>query len=558
MLARRTRHYMEEENDLIGKQIGNYRLIEEIASGAFGTVYRAHHYILTSRIVALKMLHVHLPARERARFIQEAQFLESLRHRHILSVVDIGFDDGRPYLASVYAPGGSLRQRLDQKRLLSWDETHIILTQVGEALCYAHQQNIVHCDLKPENILFNAEGEAVLADFGIATVLSTMSVKQLADMEGTPAYMAPEQFHGQVSKEVDQYALGCIAYEMVTGQRLFTAPNLVAMCIKHETEQPVPPRQINAQVAVHVQEAILKALAKHRSDRHKDVAAFLSALQTSMSSSLSPSISSENITIPSSPKQKGNNDHSLYRQAMEWLRFKLLAGINIRKIRATLKRIVAQNVQNKTPHSPQTTKQAWLTSGNALFNLKRYEEALFAYEQASRLEPNYAVAYYNKGNVLYNLKRYEEALGAFMQALRLDPNNAYACNGQGNALRELDRYEEALEAFLQALRLDPNNAYAYNGQGNALCNLNRYKEAVDAYEQALYLDPNYAIAYNNKGIALDYLKRYEEALEAYEQALRLDPNFANAYKNKSVTLYHLGRSQEAQQAHKRARKLGLD
>ncbi len=549
---------MEEKNDLIGKQIGNYRLIEEIASGAFGTVYRAHHYILSNRIVALKVLHVHLPARERERFIQEAQFLESLRHRHILSVVDIGFDDGRPYLASVYAPGGSLRQRLNQKRLLPWDEVHIILTQVGEALRYAHQQNIVHCDLKPENILFNAEGEAVLADFGIATVLSTMSVKQLADMEGTPAYMAPEQFHGQVSKEIDQYALGCIAYEMVTGQRLFTAPNLVAMCIKHETEQPVPPRQINAQVAVHVEEAILKALAKQRSDRHKDVAAFLSALQTSMSSSLSPSISSENPTTPVFLEQKGNDAHFLHRWAMKLQQFKLLSSINIQNTLTTIKRIVAQNIQNRISHSPQTTKQAWLASGNALFNLKRYEQALFAYEQALLLDPHYAVAYYNKGNVLYNLKRYEEALEAFKQALRVNPDYTYAYTGKGNVLRNLERHEEALQAYEQALRLDPNFAGTYNGKGNALRDLKRHEEALAAYEQALRLDPNYIAAYNNKGITLHDLKQYEEALAAYEQALRLDPNFANAYKNKSFTLYRLGRSKEAQQARERARKLCLD
>src|SRR5215475_14514301 len=100
---------MEEETTLIGKQIGIYRLIEEIASGRFGTVYQAQH-ILTDRVVALKVLHAHLPEPER--FLQDVQFVTSLQHRHILPVLEMGLDDGRPYFVSEYMTGGSLRQRL--------------------------------------------------------------------------------------------------------------------------------------------------------------------------------------------------------------------------------------------------------------------------------------------------------------------------------------------------------------------------------------------------------------------------------------------------------------
>ena len=477
-----------EEDNLIGKQVGNYRIIEEIAAGSFGMVYRAHHHILTERIVALKLLHMHLPARERERFIQEARFLASLGHRYILSVVDIGFDNGRPYLASTYASGGSLREMLNQQRVLPWDKANIILKQIGDALHHAHQQHIVHCDLKPENILFNAQGEAVLADFGIATVLSTMSVKVLANPEGTPSYMAPEQFQGQVSKETDQYALGCIAYEMVTGQRLFAAPNLVAMCIKHETAQPTPPRQINAQIPVHVEQAILKALAKQRNDRHKDVAAFLTALQT-------------------------------------------------------------------PPQSPQRTKEEWLARGKALYDLKRFEEALAACEQALHMDPDYAYAHSGKGLALYYLERYEEALVACERALNLDPNNAFAYSGKGAAQWGLKRYEEALVACEHALHLDPNNPHTYNYKGNSLYYLQRDEEALVAYEHALRLDPNYAVAYNNKGLTLSYLQRDEEALLAYEHALRLDPNYADAYNNKGNALSDLNRFEDALLAYEHALRL---
>jgi serine/threonine protein kinase len=583
---------MEKENDLIGKQIGNYRLIEEIASGSFGTVYRACHHILTNRIVALKMLHMHLAARERDRFIQEAQFLERLRHRHILPVVDIGFDNGRPYLVSEYAPGGSLRQRLNRTRLLPWDQVQIILTQVGEALYYAHQQNIVHCDLKPENILFNAQGEAVLADFGVAIVLSTMSVQQLASLEGTPSYMAPEQFRGQVSKKGDQYALGCIAYELVTGQRLFSASSIIAMGYKHSTEQPRPPRQINAQVVVHIEEAILKALAKQRNDRHRDVAAFLNALHT-------PPFAQ---TIKEEWPNKGlaPQDLKRYQEALEACEQALrLApnnaythinkGIILRNLKRYEEALLAyEQALQLAPNSVN----AYNGKGNALSGLKRYEEALLAYEQASGLDPNDAYTYYSKGLALYNLKRYEEALEAYEQASGLDPNNAYTYYSKGLALYNLKRYEEALEAYEQALGVDPNNTDAYISKGFALYNLKRYEEALEAYEQALclnpnyavayynkgnvlytlkryeeaveaygevlHLDPNYALAYNGKGNALRHLNRYEEALLAYEQALGVDPNNAYAYNNKSLTLDRLGRSLEARQAREKSRELGWD
>jgi len=177
---------------------------------------------------------------------------------------------------------------------------------------------------------------------------------------------------------------------------------------------------------------------------------------------------------------------------------------------------------------------------DSYLDLKRYEEALAAYDQALRLDPNKARAYGNKGNALANLKRYEEALAVFDQALRLDPNYALTYYNKGITLASLKRYEEALAAFDQALRLDPNYAPAYGNKGTVLANLKRYEEALAAYDQVLRLDPNNALAYGNKGLALANLKRYEEALVAFDQALRLDPNDARAYTGKEELLRMLG------------------
>lgn len=272
---------MAESNIFIGKQIGNYRIDREIASGGFGGVYLAQHIFLTARFVAIKMLHaIHLGSQEeREGFLQEAQWLEKLKHPHILPLYDVGIHEGIPYLIAEYAQNGSLRDRLRRAGLqpLPVNEALTILSQVGQALQHAHQQNVIHRDLKPENILFNARGDALLADFGISTVLTTSSIKQ-TQVSGTPSYMAPEQFRGIVSRESDQYSLGCIAYELFTGQRPFGASDFIAMGFKHTTENPPEPSEVNPQLPGQIGQVILKAMAKERSARYTDITAFITAL----------------------------------------------------------------------------------------------------------------------------------------------------------------------------------------------------------------------------------------------------------------------------------------
>jgi len=151
----------------------------------------------------------------------------------------------------------------------------------------------------------------------------------------------------------------------------------------------------------------------------------------------------------------------------------------------------------------------------------------------------------NLAIALGDLKRYEEALAACDQAICLDPNDARGYGNKGNILAELKRYEEALAAFDQTIRLDPNDTRGYLNKGNILADLKRYEEALAAYEQAIRLDPNHARGFYNKGIALRNLKRYEEALAAYEQAIRLDPTDVDVYTAKEKLLKILEREAKA-------------
>ncbi len=266
----------------LGKQIGNYRITGRVASGSFGTVFLAQHVYLKQRSVVIKILHeLRLGSQEeQEQFLQEAQILEMLKGLpHVLPLLDVGLNGDIPYLIAEYAEQGSLRMRMRQHNgsLLPLHEALSIVSQVGFALQHAHDKHIVHRDLKPENILFNAKGEALLADFGISTMLSTASVAYTR-VAGTPAYMAPEQFRGEVSKESDQYSLACIAYELLTGRKPFDAQDFIAMGFLHSSEMPEAPSTLQPHIPHSVEMALFKALSKKRSERYPNVHAFIEAL----------------------------------------------------------------------------------------------------------------------------------------------------------------------------------------------------------------------------------------------------------------------------------------
>lgn len=520
---------MASVNDVIG----SYRLIEELDRGGFGCVYRGEHAFLTNRIVdrivAVKLMHdKHLKSQKMLDdFLQEARLLEKLKHPHILRIIDVSIHEGLPYLVAEYAPHGSLKDRIEKRspHLLAAKEVMTILSQISEALHYAHQQNVVHRDLKPGNILFNAKGEALLADFGISIILDEAGTR-VVDESGTHAYMAPEQFKKIVSKRSDQYALGCIAYELFTGQRPFVA---------FDERSQIAPTQLNPQLPIHIEQAILKAMAKDRKDRHADVTVFMTAL---CSSKIHKSTTPQTDTPNESSTQAPRTSSTPQKTKEQWLD----EALAYHKARQHTKALAGFN---QAIQLDPTFVHAYIGKGNTLRDLRRYEEALAAFDRATQLNHNYADVYNSKGNALESLKRYAEALKAYEQAILRDPNYAIAHYNKGNALKCLDRDEEALAAYERAIRLDPNNAIFHRDKGFMLWILDHTEEALAAYSRAIQLDPNDSTVYNTKGYILHQLKRYQEALVAYECALRLDPNDAAAYYNKGNTLHNLKRYQEA-------------
>jgi serine/threonine protein kinase len=270
----------QADRDYVGKVIGNYRVLRQIGQTGFHRLYLAQDLLRTDYMVVVKIFASSENREEAEKYSQEIHLFNRLRHPYILSIIDAGFYEGLPYSVTDYAPGGSLWDHMLHRghKPMPIPESLTILSQIGEALFYVHGKNIVHNDVKPENILFNARNDALLADFSISRLLAPGN-RYDALFVGTLVYMAPERLIGQFSKQSDQYALGCVAYEILTGTRVFsTTTDFSSLIDKHRNEQPAPLRVLNPNVPVPVEQAVLKALAKDPNDRHSDVMAFVKAL----------------------------------------------------------------------------------------------------------------------------------------------------------------------------------------------------------------------------------------------------------------------------------------
>jgi serine/threonine protein kinase len=264
----------------IGKMIGGYRVGAEISTTSLSCVYWGEQDTPTERIVAIKLWHaLHLSPHKQHQFLQEVRLLKMLKHPHLLPILDSGIDEDMPYLVTAYAARGSLRDRIEEQppRPVPLQEALTILSQVGQALQYVHQLHLTHANLTPENMLFSAQGEALLADLTVRTLLEDSSSVYPHHVRKA-CYMAPEQFQGVVSAASDQYALGCLAYELLTGRVPFTASDFSALGRKHAEESPLAPTLLNMLLPLRMEEAILKALSKKQEDRHASVEDFLTAL----------------------------------------------------------------------------------------------------------------------------------------------------------------------------------------------------------------------------------------------------------------------------------------
>jgi serine/threonine protein kinase len=278
---------------LSGERIGNYEILGLLGEGGMAVVYRARQ-INVGRDVAFKVIESRLANSPDfiKRFEREAHTIANLNHPHILKLFDFGHHEGLVYLVMELQPGGSLAQWLRNEGALPIEQVARYISQIGSALDYAHGRGVIHRDLKPQNVLLDEQLNAILTDFGVARIVGDVTALTGSGVAvGTPAYMAPEQWHGtEVDARTDLYTLAVMAYELLTARTPYIADTPPAMMYKHLHEQPTPLRELRAELPASIEQVLLKGMAKAPEERFQTAAEFAEAFQEAMTGKVPNSI----------------------------------------------------------------------------------------------------------------------------------------------------------------------------------------------------------------------------------------------------------------------------
>ena len=255
------------------RQLGRYRILDELGRGAMGIVYKAEDPVL-DRPLAIKTIFIPVDEEDRkeyeARFNQEARAAGRLAHPGIVTIYDVGREGEMVYMAMEMLEGIDLATRFQQQRF-SVAETLEIAAQIADALAFAHDRGVVHRDIKPPNIMIIDKDRVKLMDFGIARIRQSDLKTQTGVMLGTPRYMSPEQVSGRpTDHRSDIFSLGTVIYEMLTGSKLYAGGDPSEVMYNVVNLQPVPPSYINRQVPPMLDLVVAKALQKDADARYQD------------------------------------------------------------------------------------------------------------------------------------------------------------------------------------------------------------------------------------------------------------------------------------------------
>jgi eukaryotic-like serine/threonine-protein kinase len=280
-------------SDKVGQQLGNYRLLRHLGEGGFAQVYLGEHIYLSTQ-AAIKVLNTQMTSDSVEWFRSEARTIARLVHPNIVRVLEFGLDGMTPFLVLDYAPNGTLRQYHPKGKPVPLLSVVSYVRQVAEALQYAHDEKLIHRDVKPANMLLGRRKEVLLSDFGLALIAQSTRYQNLENVAGTLSYMAPEQIQGRPRPASDQYSLGVVVYEWLSGEDLFQG-SLTEIISQQLVVPPPPLRSKIPSLSPALEQVVMTALEKDPKKRFGNVREFALALEQASQADI---LASEQTGIP--------------------------------------------------------------------------------------------------------------------------------------------------------------------------------------------------------------------------------------------------------------------
>src|SRR3990167_8027904 len=542
---------------------GAYTINRELGRGGMSAVFLAQD-CKHGRAVAIKVLHPELAASVGPeRFLQEIQLAARLNHPHILGLHDSGSVDGMLYYVMPYVEGESLRERLDREQQMSIEEAVHHGRAIASALDYANRQGVVHRDVKPENVMLY-EGEAMVMDFGIAKAMSNVGSETLTQtgmMVGTPAYVSPEQAAGDLNLDgrSDQYSLGCMMYEMLTGERPFSGATPQAVMTKRFTETPRPVRALRAAVPESIERAVSKAMATEPNSRFTSTGQFGQALTSGSLSTPNdttvlpaPPVSmAKSVAVLPFANRSADEETEFFSDGMAEEIINALSKIQALRVASRTSSFAFKGKNEDIGEIGKKLKVSTVLEGS----VRRMGNKLRITAQLVNVADGYHLWSERYDREMEDVFAIQDDISqAIAKALRVvlsDDEKKQIKKERSVNVEAYDYYlrgiqhmhqlrrkslEYARQMFLRAIEIDPTYARAYAGVANCYSLLYSFfdsrefnmRQADQASSKALELEPGLAESHLARGVALSLAKRYDEAKQGFEQAMRLDPNLFEA------------------------------
>jgi len=577
---------------------GRYEIIEELGKGGMGRVYRVEDTKLNQE-VGLKLIKPEIAKDKKTieRFRNELKLARNIRHKNVCGMYDLGETEGAHFITMEYIRGEDLKRFIHRSGQLAVGTAVRIAKQVCEGLSEAHKLGVVHRDLKSNNIMIDKEGDARIMDFGIARSLEAKEMTGAGMIIGTPEYMSPEQVEG---KETDQrsdiYSFGVILFEMATGEVPFRGETPFVIGIKHKTERPTAPQEINPRVPPDLSRLILKCIEKDKVKRWQTVEQILTEL-----SRIERSVTTTKKIIPEEELETTMTGEMEWQNSIAVLPFADLSpqkdqeyfcfglaetlinalsnikdlrvvartsafsfkgkDVDIREIgkKLNVNTILEGSIQKADKRIRITAQLINVADGYHIWS-DRYDRELddiFAIQD----EIGLAIVENLKGKLLVRekgklLKRHTDNLEAYTLYLK----GLYFWNK-----RTAEGMRKGMECFQQAIETDPIYALAYSGLADSYgllgfwCFLppkDSFPKAKALAEKALEIDENLAEAHASLAwVKFSYDWDWASAESEFKKAIKLNPGYATAHNWFGCYLTAMGRYDEAHKEMKRAHEL---